>query len=89
MKPTHKNPPNVESTTYDNFRNFLRQSGCEEAFDLAFYSQNGATPLDSALWHATSDPTFIFGHAFRWASTAEGSDYWRTIDKLWQEKLKR
>lgn len=68
--------------TYQEFRAFLGKVGCAEAFDRAFYDHNHATLLDAALWEA-ADAEFVFAHAFDWATTPEGSDYWREVDRMW------
>lgn len=74
--------------TYQSFREFLGKVGCEEAFDRAFYNHNHATLLDKALWEA-SDAEFIFAHAFDWAATPEGCNFWRAIDQKWNELIYR
>lgn len=72
--------------SYQLFRAFLRQEGCEAAFDLAFYNYNGFTHLDEALW-AAADAECIFGHAFNWSATPEGREYWLAIDRRWFQFL--
>ncbi len=72
----------LTSPTYQSFRAFLGRVGCEEAFDRAFYNHNHATLLDKALWEV-GEAEFIFAHAFDWAATPEGRDYWRELDKEW------
>ena len=74
--------------TYQSFREFLGRVGCEEAFDRAFYNHNHATLLDKALWEA-ADAEFIFAHAFDWAATPEGSNFWRAIDQKWNKLIYR
>lgn len=69
-------------TPYQLFRNFLREEGCEAAFDRAFYLHNDYTQLDESLWEA-SDASAIIGHAFNWSATPEGREYWLAIDKKW------
>ena len=71
--------------TYGDFRAFLRSVGCEAQFDLAFLLHNGHTALDVALWEA-GDAEYIFAHAFDWATTPEGRDYWQKIDKEWNKR---
>lgn len=78
----------LTSPTYQSFRAFLGRVGCEEAFDRAFYNHNHATLLDKALWEA-ADAEFIFAHAFDWATTPEGSNFWRAIDQKWNELIYR
>lgn len=68
--------------TYDHFRSFLRAEGCEEAFDNAFYRFNAFTALDEQLWEA-GEPEYVLCHAFDWAATPEGREYWREIDHRW------
>lgn len=72
----------LEENGYRKFRLFLREQGCEEAFDKAFYSYNGCTLLDERLWDA-GDAECIFAHAFDWRSTPEGREFWRKIDRIW------
>ena len=74
--------------TYQSFRAFFGRVGCEEAFDRAFYNHNHATLLDKALWEA-ADAEFIFAHAFDWAATPEGSNFWRAMDQKWNELIYR
>ena len=74
--------------TYQSFREFLGRVGCEEAFDRAFYNHNHATLLDKALWEA-AEAEFIFAHAFDWAATPEGSNFWRAMDQKWNELIYR
>ena len=61
--------------SYRQFRTFLQECDCEEAFD-------------EALWEA-GDATYIFGYAFDWSDTPEGREYWLDIDKLWTQFIKR
>lgn len=67
---------------YQLFRTFLREQGCEEAFDRAFYLHNDYTTLDESLWEA-AEATYIICHAFDWAATPEGRQFWLGIDKEW------
>lgn len=69
-------------SNYAEFRSFLREQGCEAAFDRAFYIFNGCTMLDVSLWEA-GDAECIFAHAFDWNTTPEGRDYWLALDKKW------
>ncbi|MBR5830160.1 MAG: hypothetical protein IKY63_02755 [Tidjanibacter sp.] len=71
--------------TYCDFRAFLRAEECEAQFDLAFLLHNGHTALDAALWEA-GEAEYIFAHAFDWATTPEGRDYWQKIDKKWNKR---
>ena len=71
---------------YKTFRRFLQVSGCEAAFDRAFYNHNGFTHLDEALWE-TGDAEYIFAHAFDWSATPEGREYWLEIDRVWNIKV--
>ena len=68
--------------TYDTFRSFLRAEGCEKQFDLAFLLHNGHTALDAALWES-GEGEYIFAHAFDWAATPEGRDFWLAVDRRW------
>lgn len=72
----------LTSDSYLRFRTFLREEGCEEAFDRAFYTFNDCTALDVSLWNA-GEAKFIIGHAFDWSATPEGRDFWRDIDRNW------
>ena len=74
--------------TYADFRAFLRAEECEAQFDLAFLLHNGHTALDAALWDA-GDAEYVFAHAFDWATTPEGSNFWRAIDQKWNELIYR
>ena len=69
-------------SSYQLFRNFLREQGCEEAFDRAFYLYNDFTRLDESLWEA-GDAACIVGHALDWRATPEGREFWLNIDRLW------
>ena len=68
--------------SYQLFRSFLRDHGCERAFDSAFYAYNDYTMLDASLWEA-GDAECIFAQAFVWHMTPEGRDFWRDIDREW------
>ena len=74
--------------TYADFRVFLRSVGCEAQFDLAFLLHNGHTALDAALWEA-GEAEYVFAHAFDWATTPEGSNFWRAMDQKWNELIYR
>ena len=76
----------METINYSRFRLFLREQGCEEAFDRAFYNHNGFTHLDEALWES-GDAEYIFAHAFDWNTTPEGREYWLAIDRIWYIKI--
>ena len=67
---------------YQQFRSFLREQGCEEAFDRAFHLYNGFTVLDESLWEA-GDEVYVVAHAFDWRATPEGREFWLEIDRLW------
>lgn len=67
---------------YQLFRYFLRDEGCEAAFDEAFYHYNGGVTLDARLWEA-GDAAYILGHAFEWSATPEGRDFWAELDRRW------
>ena len=73
--------------TYDEFRAFLRSEECEAQFDLAFLLHNGHTALDAALWEA-GEAEYVFAHAFDWATTPEGREFWQKIDKEWNKFYK-
>ena len=72
---------------YRKFRKFLREQGCEEAFDSAFYHYNDYTLFDESLWEV-GDAIYIFGHSFDWGKTPQGRNYWLEIDKKWNNKNK-
>ena len=74
--------------TYQAFRNFLQEEGCEAQFDLAFLLHNGHTTLDEALWEA-GDEEYIFAHAFDWSVTPEGRNFWLGLDKKWLKLTKK
>ena len=76
----------METINYSRFRLFLREQGCEEAFDRAFYNHNGFTHLDEALWES-GDEEYIFAHAFDWNTTPAGREYWLAIDRIWYIKI--
>lgn len=69
-------------SSYHKFRAFLRERGCEQSFDRAYYHFNDFTLLDESLWEA-GDAEMIFGHAFDWCATPEGRDFWRERDREW------
>ncbi|MBP3456365.1 MAG: hypothetical protein J6K38_08935 [Alistipes sp.] len=71
---------------YKAFRCFLRAMMCEEAFDRAFYSYNGYTSLDEALWRA-GEPEYIVAHAFDWRATSEGREFWLNVDRAWHRVM--
>ena len=73
--------------TYTDFRAFLRAEKCEAQFDLAFLLHNGHTALDAALWEA-GEAEYVFAHAFDWATTPEGREFWQKIDKEWNKFYK-
>lgn len=77
----------LRADNYQQFRSFLREEECEAQFDLAFLLHNGHTALDAALWEA-GEAEYLFAHAFDWAATPEGRDYWLSVDRKWQGKLK-
>ena len=74
-------------SSYTKFREFLRNEGCEAAFDRAFYQYNDYTALDESLWEAGNAECFI-GHAFEWSATSEGREFWLTIDRKWFKLIK-
>lgn len=76
----------LTSDSYLRFRTFLREEGCEEAFDRAFCDHNHSTVLDARLWEA-GEAEFIIGHAFDWATTPEGREYWLDLDARWQREM--
>ena len=69
-------------SSYSQFRAFLREYGCEAAFDRAFYQYNDYTMLDESLWEV-GDAECIFAHAFDWRGTPEGREFWLEMDKKW------
>lgn len=71
---------------YQQFRTFLRESDCEEAFDRAFYLYNDFTVLDEALWEV-GDEAYFVAHAFDWEATPEGRDFWLEIDLGWGKTI--
>ncbi len=77
----------LRADSYQRFRSFLREEECEAQFDLAFLLHNGHTALDAALWEA-GEAEYLFAHAFDWSATPEGRDYWLSVDRKWQGKLK-
>lgn len=74
-------------SSYTKFREFLRNEGCEAAFDRAFYQYNDCTAFDESLWEAGNAECFI-GHAFEWSATPEGREFWLTIDRKWFKLIK-
>ena len=74
-------------SSYTKFREFLRNEGCEAAFDRAFYQYNDCTAFDESLWEAGNSECFI-GHAFEWSATPEGREFWLTIDRKWFKLIK-
>ena len=72
--------------TYDDFRRFLREQGCESNFLRAFYAYNDYTAFDEMLWEAFEDKRLIFASAFCWNSTAEGGEFWREVDRRWWQR---
>ena len=74
-------------SSYTKFREFLRNEGCEAAFDRAFYQYNDCTTFDESLWEAGNAECFI-GHAFEWSATPEGREFWLTIDRKWFKLIK-
>ena len=74
-------------SSYTKFREFLRNEGCEAAFDRAFYQYNDCTAFDESLWEAGNAECFI-GHAFEWSATPEGREFWLTIDRKWIKLIK-
>ncbi len=73
--------------SYRQFRAFLKDQGCEVAFDQAFFAYNGCTVLDERLWE-TGDAEYIFAHAFDWQATPEGRDFWVEIDREWYNLMR-
>lgn len=72
--------------TYHDFRLFLREEGCSPNFDRAFEAYNDATTLDGTMWEAAADKQAFIAHAFVWAQTPEGRDFWRDIDSRWWQR---
>ena len=72
---------------YTKFREFLRNEGCEAAFDRAFYQYNDCTAFDESLWEAGNAECFI-GQAFEWSATPEGRACWLSIDRKWFKLIK-
>lgn len=70
---------------YNRFRDFLRENGCEEAFDRAFAAYNHCAVLDLNLWELLGTDESLFGWCFDWSETVEGREYWKEIDRKWFE----
>lgn len=69
---------------YQQFRTFLREQGCEVAFDRAFYLYNDCTALDEELWSVGEEAYFV-SQAFEWEATPEGRAFWREVDRQWYD----
>ena len=68
---------------YSTFRCFLRERGCERAFEEAFGTQNPGYRLDATLWDIMCGDEFFLGRAFDWSITNEGREFWARIDSEW------
>lgn len=78
----------ITTPTYHDFRLFLREEGCSPNFDRAFEAYNDATTFDSMMWEAASEKQAFIAHAFVWAATPEGRDFWCDIDRRWWHRYR-
>ena len=78
-----------QKTTYILFRQFLQKQGCEEAFDRHFEENHPGYTLDARLAEFFCIDCGTIGRAFRWDETPEGRDYWKDIDRIWNDIVKR
>ena len=69
--------------SYQTFRRFLRDNGCERQFDVAFYEQCGANVIDETLADILVIDEGFFSRAFRWDQTPEGREFWKDLDRKW------
>lgn len=70
---------------YHTFSSFLKDRGCEDAFNSAFEKANPGYRLDETLWEILSGDEYFFSRAFNWSQTAEGREFWLEIDKEWEK----
>lgn len=73
---------------YEFFRGFLRNEGCEEAFDRNFEAAHPGYVLDAGLSRLVGIDCGTFGRVFHWADTPEGRAYWKTVADHWWEAVK-
>lgn len=76
----------MNSIKYETFLEFLRRNDCEEAFQRAFYEQNGNNFMDRRLWEFLDPDECFINTCLNWSKTKEGRDYWKTIDELWYQE---
>ena len=69
--------------SYETFTEFLRRNDCEDAFNQAFYEQNGYTRMDERLWDILDPDECFFNQCLNWSRTPQGRDYWMAIDEKW------
>ena len=74
-------------TLYRKFRLFLRENGCEKAFDEAFYSQCGCNRFDETLSGIVGIDETLFARVFDWRRTPEGRSFWLKISDLWYDQF--
>lgn len=75
----------TDKFSYEAFRTFLRNEGCEEAFDRNFEAYHPGYVMDEVISRVVGIDCGTFGRVFRWADTPEGRGYWKDIaDKWWK-----
>lgn len=78
----------MNNIKYDTFLDFLKRNNCEEAFQRAFYDQNGNNFMDRRLWEFLDPDECFFNTCLNWSKTKEGREYWKAIDELWYQEQK-
>lgn len=67
---------------------FLKENGIYEKWIYSIKDQNPLT--NYVWWDCFADTIYEFksyngiNHAFTWADTKEGQEYWRFYDRLWK-----
>ena len=74
-------------TLYRKFRLFLRETGCERQFDVAFFYQCGFNRFDETLAEVMGIDESFFAHVFEWRRTPEGRSFWLDISDRWLERF--
>lgn len=69
--------------SYSRFLEFLQRNDCEEAFNRAFYEQNGYNRMDERLWDILDPDECFFNQCLNWSKTREGKEFWKEIDEKW------
>ena len=72
--------------SYQTFTEFLQRNDCEDAFNQAFFEQNGYTRMDERLWNILDPDECFLNQSLNWSKTAQGREFWKAIDEKWYKE---